>query len=466
MDVHCSPTRHGRRGRCAPFAVAAASMALLTLPGVARAQTFAERLVVRAEVGAGTMLAGYQRDTLLYGLDVQASARLGFTLVGPLALQASYSSWWFPSESADPGRAAGQQHSITGGLRLEPMIGSVGRFFVDVNAGLGITGSRNRFALDGGVGFEFALGRAVGLGPVARYGRLFAASEAQDHPSDAQYWSGGLSLSVRLPRAVDPAPVDTDGDGVFDDDDECPTEPAGATPDPQRRGCPARDRDGDGVADARDLCPDVPAGEHPDPARAGCPATDADGDGVYDPQDLCPTVAQGAHPDPERPGCPDGDDDGDEVLNHADRCPQVPQGPSPDPTRPGCPAPTLAVVLPPVLFATDRDRILPASFRALASVATLLGGRAEGWRLAIEGHTDNVGSEAHNTGLAERRAQAAASWFTEHGVPAARLEVRGYGLERPIVSNDSAQGRSANRRVEFRLLGPGSSSGPSSAGGQ
>ena len=465
MDALSPPTRRGRRARGAPF-VAAATMALLDLPGVAHAQTFAERLVVRAELGAGTMLAGYQRDTLRYGLDVQGSARLGFTLVGPLALQASYSSWWFPSESNDPGRAAGQQHSVTGGLRLEPMIGTVGRFFLDVNAGLGITGSRSRFAVDGGLGFAFALGSAVGLGPVARYGRLVTAGEAQDYPSDAQYWSAGLSLSLRLPRTVDAAPVDTDGDGVLDDDDACPTEPAGETPDPQRRGCPARDRDGDGVTDARDLCPDVPAGDHPDAARPGCPATDADGDGVYDPRDLCPSVAQGAHPDPERPGCPDGDADADGVLDHADPCPQVPQGSSPDPSRPGCPAPMLAVTFPPVLFATDRDRILPGSSRALAAVAALLGGRAPGWRLAIEGHTDNVGSEEHNTGLAERRARAAAEWLTRHGVPAARLEVRGYGLERPAVSNDSAGGRTTNRRVEFRLLAPGVSLGASPTGGQ
>jgi outer membrane protein OmpA-like peptidoglycan-associated protein len=455
MLVHHSAPR--RRARRACLASAAASLALLCLPRAARAQTFAERFVVRAEVGAGTMLAGYQRDSLLYGLDVQGSGRLGFTLAGPLALQASYSSWWFPSRDADPALPAGQQHSITGGLRLEPTVGSVGRFFVDVNAGLGMTGSRDRFALDGGLGFEFALGRAIGLGPAARYGRLFAAGAAQDNPSDAQYWSAGLSLSARLPREAEAAPLDADGDGVLDADDECVNEPAGATPDPQRRGCPARDRDGDGVADAVDLCPDVPAGPHPDPARAGCPSADADGDGVFDPQDLCPTVAQGASPDPERAGCPDGDGDGDGVLDHADRCPQEPQGPDPDPARPGCPTAAVAVVIPPILFETDRDRVLPPSFRALAATVALLTGRAEGWRLAVEGHTDNVGSEAHNSGLSERRARSVAGWLTRHGVPAVRLEVRGFGFERPIVSNDSAEGRSANRRVEFRLLGPGAS---------
>jgi outer membrane protein OmpA-like peptidoglycan-associated protein len=454
MSVYPLSPSSKRPPRRAHVVAAAAALTLLGLPRSGRAQTFAERLVVRAELGAGTMLSGYQRDSLLYGLDVQGSGRLGFTLVGPLALQASFSSWWFPSESTDAGRPAGQQYSVTGGLRLEPMLGTAGRLFVDVNAGVGFTGARSRLAVDTGLGFEFALGRAVGLGPVLRYGRLFAASEAQDVQSDAQYWSGGLSLSVRLPRGAEPTPVDTDGDGVLDADDLCPDVPAGATPDPNRRGCPANDRDGDGVLDAADLCPDVPAGAHPDPARSGCPAADADGDGIFDAQDQCPTVPQGATPDPARPGCPDGDDDGDGVLNSADRCPQEAQGPDPDPARPGCPAPAVAVSFPPILFETDRDAVLPPSFVPLAAVSTLLRGRAEGWRLSVEGHTDNVGSEVHNAGLSERRARAVASWFTRHGVPAVRLEVHGYGFERPIVSNDSAEGRSANRRVEFRLLAP------------
>ncbi|MDB4928121.1 MAG: Calcium-binding acidic-repeat protein, partial [Myxococcaceae bacterium] len=211
-----------RRARRSYVAAALAAAPLLAMPTAAHAQTFAERLVLRGELGAGTMISDYQRSSLLYGLDVQGSVRLGFTLVGPLALQASYSAWWFPSDSTDDTRPAGQQHTVTGGLRLEPMLGSAGRLFVDVNVGVGFTGSRQRLALDGGLGFEIALGRAVGLGPVIRYGRLFAASEAQDFPSDAAYWSGGLSLSLRLPRAVEAAPLDTDGDGVLDADDLCP----------------------------------------------------------------------------------------------------------------------------------------------------------------------------------------------------------------------------------------------------
>jgi hypothetical protein len=156
-------------GRREPLLALAFAAALVSAPRAASAQTFAERFVLRAEVGAGTMPAGYQRDTLGDGLDVQASGRLGFTLFGPVALQASFSDWWFPSSGAAGGRPDGRQYSVTGGLRIEPMLGSVGRLFLDGNAGLGVTGGDDRLAVDAGLGFEFALGRAIGLGPVARF---------------------------------------------------------------------------------------------------------------------------------------------------------------------------------------------------------------------------------------------------------------------------------------------------------
>lgn len=113
-------------------------------------------------------------------------------------------------------------------------------------------------------------------------------------------------------------PLDTDGDGVKDADDLCPTQPAGANPDPARRGCPINegllDTDNDGILNREDVCPTEPAGPNPDtdPLRKGCPSIpddepqDSDGDGVIDAQDKCPNVPAGAEPDPDplRKGCP------------------------------------------------------------------------------------------------------------------------------------------------------------------
>jgi outer membrane protein OmpA-like peptidoglycan-associated protein len=498
--------------RGAPL-LAAASLSLLSYGSAARAQSFVERFSLRGELAAGTMLSGYQRDTLRYHLAVQGSGRLGFTLVGPLALQASFSSWYFPADTAAGLRADGQQFSVTGGLRLEPMAGSVGRFFVDANVGLGVTEVRNRVALDAGLGFEFAFGRALGLGPAVRYGHLFAAG--QDVPSDAQYWTAGLAISLRvpppLPPVVIPPPADTDGDGVLDTADQCPNEPAGALADPQHLGCPSRDRDRDGVMDPSDLCPDEPQGAHPSPMRAGCPAADSDRDGVFDFEDACPSTAAGPTPDPHRAGCPDGDDDADSILNHRDVCPREPQGMHADPLRVGCPQPdrdrdTVSdavdacpdvagapntdprrngcpglvlirdgriVILQPVFFANNRDQILRPSFRVLGAVVAALRAQPEIRRIGVEGHTDDVGSAEDNMGLSQRRAQAVAVWLTQHGVEAERIEARGYGNTHPLVPNGSVSARASNRRVEFHILVPrpnnsvdanGSAGGPASGG--
>ena len=101
--------------------------------------------------------------------------------------------------------------------------------------------------------------------------------------------------------------VDTDGDGIPDDKDKCPTV-GGNNVDSD--GCPKQnqttDTDGDGVPDSRDKCASTPSGTSVD--GDGCPkqnqTTDTDGDGVPDSTDQCPTVAAGPSPDPNRPGCP------------------------------------------------------------------------------------------------------------------------------------------------------------------
>jgi predicted small lipoprotein YifL len=74
------------------------------------------------------------------------------------------------------------------------------------------------------------------------------------------------------PQAEGAAAVDSDGDGVLDSADQCPSTPRGALPDLARNGCPAADADGDSIQDPVDICPGTPAGANPDPSRRGCPA--------------------------------------------------------------------------------------------------------------------------------------------------------------------------------------------------
>ena len=70
----------------------------------------------------------------------------------------------------------------------------------------------------------------------------------------------------------------------------------------------------------------------------------------------------------------------------------------------------------------------------------------------VYGHTDSMGSDAYNQSLSERRAQAVADYLASHGVVAARLGTRGYGETQPIASNDTEEGRAANRRVEIKVV--------------
>jgi OmpA-OmpF porin, OOP family len=71
-------------------------------------------------------------------------------------------------------------------------------------------------------------------------------------------------------------------------------------------------------------------------------------------------------------------------------------------------------------------------------------------KLEIDGYTDSVGDAAHNLDLSKRRAKAVASALAaQFGIDAARLTVNGFGADKPMASNDTADGRAANRRVEF-----------------
>lgn len=70
----------------------------------------------------------------------------------------------------------------------------------------------------------------------------------------------------------------------------------------------------------------------------------------------------------------------------------------------------------------------------------------------ITGHTDSVGSDAFNQRLSEQRAQSVANYMTSRGVSASRIEAFGYGERYPIADNATAEGRSANRRVEIEIV--------------
>jgi outer membrane protein OmpA-like peptidoglycan-associated protein len=70
-------------------------------------------------------------------------------------------------------------------------------------------------------------------------------------------------------------------------------------------------------------------------------------------------------------------------------------------------------------------------------------------RVSVEGHTDAVGTDAYNQGLSQRRAATVRGYLVDHGIDAGRLSSVGFGESKPVASNDTADGRAQNRRVEL-----------------
>ncbi len=103
-----------------------------------------------------------------------------------------------------------------------------------------------------------------------------------------------------------------------------------------------------------------------------------------------------------------------------------------------------------VTFATDSAQITPAFHNTLDQVAATIA-EYQDTRVQVAGHTDNIGSESANQQLSERRAQAVASYLVGRGVAATRVTTIGYGETQPIASNETADGRQQNRRVEIVL---------------
>jgi outer membrane protein OmpA-like peptidoglycan-associated protein len=92
------------------------------------------------------------------------------------------------------------------------------------------------------------------------------------------------------------------------------------------------------------------------------------------------------------------------------------------------------------LRSTSRDEL-----REMASVFNRYGDTT----IAVQGHTDSVGSASYNQRLSERRASAVANYLEDLGVRGSRLDAYGYGESRPKSSNDTSSGRQRNRRVEI-----------------
>jgi outer membrane protein OmpA-like peptidoglycan-associated protein len=218
---------------------------------------------------------------------------------------------------------------------------------------------------------------------------------------------------------------DTDGDGYPDSVDRCPTIREDGLPPDKTDGCPAgADRDHDGIPDVEDACPDEPEDKDGVLDQDGCPEEDPDNDGIPDGEDRCPTQPGPRSDVAEKNGCPSLTrfEEGSEIQ-----------------------------LLEPIQFDFAKATIKKVSFPILDEVVALMKARTD-LHIAVHGHTDSVGSDAANLQLSKARAKSCMDYLVDHGIARSRLESEGFGESKPIDTNDTAQGRAKNRRVEFKVI--------------
>jgi outer membrane protein OmpA-like peptidoglycan-associated protein len=112
----------------------------------------------------------------------------------------------------------------------------------------------------------------------------------------------------------------------------------------------------------------------------------------------------------------------------------------------------LVVNMSDVLFDSGKYTLRPLAREKLAKISGIVLGYPS-LKLAIEGNTDSVGTEAFNQQLSEQRAESVRSYLTQQGVPESSTTATGFGKTQPIASNDTAEGRQQNRRVELIVSG-------------
>lgn len=176
---------------------------------------------------------------------------------------------------------------------------------------------------------------------------------------------------------------------------------------------------------------------------------DTDGDGVLDYLDKCPNTPHGAHGLVDKNGCI-LDSDGDGIPDYKDNCPKL----FGDSVNNGCPEVKKEVkelfkqALQGIQFETAKSEILPVSSIILNKIAEILKLNPT-YIVEIQGHTDNTGKSSANLLLSENRAESVRKYLVMRGVENNRLTSHGYGDTIPVADNNTEEGRSLNRRVEF-----------------
>lgn len=141
------------------------------------------------------------------------------------------------------------------------------------------------------------------------------------------------------------------------------------------------------------------------------------------------------------------DSDGDGVPDDADKCPDSPADKPVD--ADGC---TIEkVVLKHVQFELNSAELTAGSTTELDKAVNAMN-KYPTLRIEISAHTDSSGEASYNQQLSEKRASSVREYMVSQGITKDRMEVKGYGEEKPVADNNTREGRAANRRVEMKVL--------------
>lgn len=306
----------------------------------------------------------------------------------------------------------------------------------------------------------------------------------------------------------EPSIGDRDGDGIKDDQDDCPDDPEDfdgfqdtrSDSPPGKYGCPDPDNDEDGIPDKLDRCPNDPEDKDGDHDDDGCPEGsdgDRDGDGILDSRDKCPDVAEDKDGFEDRDGCPDLDNDKDGIPDLDEECDNDPEDkdgfedsdgcPDPDNDRDGipdiaegsdaegscmnrpetvnglddedgCPDQGRIIVsendiniLDKIQFKTGSATILPESMKIVDTVADVLKKVPSATLIEVQGHAD-VRGHAGNLTLTTARAKSVREALVQKGIDAGRLRSMGFGDYCPVDPAKNEAAYEKNRRVEFKIV--------------
>ena len=274
--------------------------------------------------------------------------------------------------------------------------------FIAAGPGITLYNGNAGFAFNAGAGFQLRISSTVFLHTQINYQVHFSPAINNNVTASVGLLGTILKRNKRIKAVtvhstlpVPPSVTDTDGDGIADSVDACPTLAGPAT----FNGCP--DTDGDGIPDNRDKCPH----EAGTVEYGGCPPP---------------------HPTPPAAVAKIDTLNADSITRAMNELGQL------------------------IYFETNKATLRPESTRALNTIVALL--KAQPFKhLQIEGHTDNTGTVKRNEQLSEERAKTVLAYLVAAGIDALKLTAKGFGSTKPVADNNTPEGRAHNRRTAFVL---------------